>query len=613
METVKKAILRLWKLKWSVLTVIFMLGVPVLSYLMMESFKDSYKDLNSTLILFFNLAFVYLFEAFLFFLTLSPRAACTGTAALCLIIGAAEYAVLSFRSVPIQPWDLLSIGTALSVAGNYKFVFTKKVIWLLVGYFLLILSSLVLCRAKPMRKNRRSTRWIVRAVGVLLCIPLAFGYICAAQNEKFQDDARYYPYLFTPTVVYRRNGFFFSFASLLKYMDISVPYGYDVQELENAAEKYESGAAGEKDGKPNIIVIMNESFSDISVLGDFEYEGDYMPFVSSLTENTVKGQAYVSVKGGNTPNSEYEFLTGDTMAFLPSGSIPYQQYIKAETENFMSGLKDMGYTTYAIHPYNASGWKRDTVYPLLGIDESFFLSSFPKVKLVRNYVSDEAVYDRVIRIYNDSLGKEEQVAIFCVTMQNHGGYSSTQTYDNFGHTVKASGMRNSYLVSTYLSLVQVSDTAFEGLVDYFSGIDEPTVIVMFGDHEPNSSVTKPILDINGIDEETDDWNVRKNQYVVPFVIWANYDIEEQSDVVTSLNYLNILVSEAAGLPLSPYQNFRKELMEEYPVITANFCIDKGGVLHTRKEMDADDGLLFYRQLQYNHLFDTNKTIENFFD
>ena len=120
---------------------------------------------------------------------------------------------------------------------------------------------------------------------------------------------------------------------------------------------------------PNIIVIMDEAFSDLSVLGDLETNKDYMPFVHSLqngADNTITGYLNVSVCGGNTADTEFEFLTGNTMAFLPAGSIPYQQYIKDTTPSLASYLKGLGYETYAQHPYNASGWNRETVYPLLG-------------------------------------------------------------------------------------------------------------------------------------------------------------------------------------------------------------------------------------------------------
>lgn len=133
----------------------------------------------------------------------------------------------------------------------------------------------------------------------------------------------------------------------------------------NQASKAEEDDTQKEEDLPNIIVMMNESFSDLSVLGDFETNEDYMPFIHSLEQgekNTVTGMLNVSVCGGNTANTEFEFLTGNTMAFLPQGSIPYQQYINGDLKALPDYLKTLGYQTIATHPYNAGGWERDTVY-----------------------------------------------------------------------------------------------------------------------------------------------------------------------------------------------------------------------------------------------------------
>ncbi len=597
-----------------VFTLIAAVLFPVLAYLMQESFVNSFRDLGSTLTLWFNIAFLYIFELLMFSFTFSPRWACALTVLFSALVGTAQYMVLSFRSLPICPWDLLSIGTALSVVDNYKLEITKRIWFIFAAYLLLIVLALLASDKRISMKTHTARKIVARICVFALCIPLSLGYVKTSQDENFQREAGYYPYLFTPTVVYKRDGFYFSFASLLKYLDVSEPDGYNASELSDISEKYKEQENVNAEKKPNVIVIMNESFSDLSVLGDFETDGDSMPFIHSLSENTVKGQAYVSVKGGNTPNSEWEFLTGDSMAFLPAGSIPYQQYIRGETPTFMTELKNMGYKTYGIHPYNASGWKRNTVYPLLGIDNMIFNSEFARAERIRQYTSDKAVYEKVIRLYNESLSGDDPVGIFCVTMQNHGGYTNGYDFDNFTPDIHASDVRSPVSVSTYLSLVKKSDEAFEYLVDYFKTVKDPTVILMFGDHEPNSTVTKPLLDLIGIDENTDDWNVRKNQYVVPFVIWANYDIDEKDGVVTSLNYLNILLSETAGFELTGWQKYRKELSEKYPVITANFAIDEEGTLVAWDKTSPDDDALLaeYHRFQYNHMFDRKNLIEDFY-
>ena len=137
-------------------------------------------------------------------------------------------------------------------------------------------------------------------------------------------------------------------------------------------------------------------------------------------------------------------------------------------------------------------------------------------------MSDASCADKIIQLYEQ---KEEgrPLFVFNVTMQNHGGYD--QTYTNFSPGISVDGV-NSISVSQYFSLIKLSDQALEQLIDYFSGADEKTVIVFFGDHQPSDTVAAPILAMNGMQWNALDEEQQKLRYQVPYVIWANYDIDE---------------------------------------------------------------------------------------
>ena len=138
-------------------------------------------------------------------------------------------------------------------------------------------------------------------------------------------------------------------------------------------------------------------------------------------------------------------------------------------------------------------------------------------------MSDASCADKIIQLYEQ---KEEgrPLFVFNVTMQNHGGYD--QTYTNFSPGISVDGV-NSISVSQYFSLIKLSDQALEQLIDYFSGADEKTVIVFFGDHQPSDTVAAPILAMNGMQWNALDEEQQKLRYQVPYVIWANYDIDEE--------------------------------------------------------------------------------------
>jgi phosphoglycerol transferase MdoB-like AlkP superfamily enzyme len=442
-----------------------------------------------------------------------------------------------------------------------------------------------------------------------------------------------YRYLFTPTVYYERNGAAVSFISTLHYLNVEKPSGYSAEKAALSAEPYTDGVADEKaayltsdEELPNVIVIMNEAFSDLRALCDYETNLPVTPNIDALTENTIKGNLHVSVKGGNTANSEYEFLTGDTMAFLPAGSIPYQQHIKGETPNLASYFKSLGYETEAVHPYYASGWFRDHIYPWFSFDEDTFVEDFYPLysfDLLRGYVSDDTLFDYIIDQYEANDKKEDAPRFtFAVTMQNHGSYD--KEYDNFKPDVTVVGIEEYKRISAYLSLIRKTDEYFGDLIEYFRNYDEKTVIVMFGDHQPNDNVVSTLMGNAGVDNSAAALDAA-NRYITPYILWANYDIDEEtvSSIMNtediSINYLSTLLCTAAELPLTGYQKFQQEIQPQYPVITAKTILDGiSGTAYTMDELDAlqvDDAhpLSRYQAFAYNHIFDEKHRIDGFFD
>lgn len=517
------------------------------------------------------------------------------------IYGLANYFVLNFRSVPIQPWDLLSIGTAASVAGNYEYTLDRQALLVVLGFILLLILE-YFCRF-TLKKGTWKLRLPMAATLVVMLG--AFGLMFHS-DEIVEQKLRLYNKLFTPTTISYKNGTALAFVMELRYMSVDKPAGYDAdaatQELAALEEESmsEPAMAAASDGEelPNIIVIMDEAFSDPAILGDFTVNQDYMPFVHSLlegAENTVSGWLNVSVLGGNTANTEFEYLTGNTMAFLPQGSIPYQQYINESAPSLASHLASLGYQTVAMHPYNASGWDRDTVYPAMGFSEMYFLPDFENPHKVRNYVSDQSDFEKIIEIYENK--GDSPLFLFNVTMQNHSSY--TESFDNFDPQIEVEG--GSQTLNNYLSLLSLSDEALSELIAYFEGQEEDTVIVFFGDHQTTNSVIEPILKQNGKSSSTLTEEEQADRYKVPFFIWANFDIEEETGVETSANYLGAKTLEAAGVPMDGYFTYLSGLSETVPVISANHVTLTDGTF-----TNADDQaelLSDYKGYQYYRLFD----------
>ena len=565
--------------------------LPVGIFYLMEAYEHNALLEVRTEAQFFNI-FIFELLAWIIYLAIGHMcAAARVILGIAMAFGITNHYVMKFRSTPFVPWDIFSVRTATSVAENYDFTPDLR----MVIVTLIFIAAIVLSR---FLKKAPKIKLQVRLGTLLVSVLVTCLFVNTLQKEDFQTKHYLYPFLFTPAYMTEVNGMAVTFAMNLAYVVVDKPQGYSAEDAKKTLESYEKTEDTKQDTQdlPNIIVIMDEAFSDLAVLGDLQTNEDYMPFMHKMQQgqkNTITGYAQVSVCGGNTANSEFEFLTGDTMAFLPSGSIAYQQYIKQDTPSLASYLKSLGYATYAQHPYYANGWDRERVYPLLGFEHMDFIEDYTNVSYVRKYISDASDMQHIIDTYEKKeAGKP--AFIFNVTMQNHGGY--TDVYPNFENDIQA--QYNSDALNQYLSLIHKTDAALEDLVSYFSKVDEKTVIVFFGDHQPSDAVANQIEMASGVDPSDMNSEQQKKRYQVPYLVWANYDIGEASDQNTSLNYLSAQVLKAAGVPTSAYQNYFLELSNTYPVLSAAGSTENVGA--------NKDALLTYRKLQYYNLFERNK-------
>ena len=252
-----------------------------------------------------------------------------------------------------------------------------------------------------------------------------------------------------------------------------------------------------------------------------------------------------------------------------------------------------------MHPYYATGWNRDKIYPDLGFSHAYFIDAFTAPSYVRKYVDDASCMKKIIDIY-ESKQKGQPMFLFNVTMQNHSPY--TEAYPNLTQDISLDGV-NAFALSQYLSLIKKSDAALEELVNYFATAEEPTVIVFFGDHQPTDSVVQPVLALNGMSYDALSKDEEAKRYEVPYVIWANYDIKAGQNEDTSANFLAAKVLKTAGIPLADYENYLLDLSEKLPVISAERIVDADGNEQTLK---TSEELKEYQKLQYYRLFDAGK-------
>lgn len=552
-----------------------------------------------------NVGIMYALEIIVLLITHSPALATILTNIALTVLYSANYFMKIYRGTSLRMNDFTAIGTATRVVGDYDLTPNSHLAMAWAILVLVVVWSLQTMCFKRREKATGKAR-IIRIASYAVTISIALtGLFYGGHKLLYTDYLNEVGFAdkgirgFTYELIYSFDGFLVATCIEVNNSRIVPPEGYSrakVEEILTAADG-EAQAEEAKQDLPHVILIMNESLADLTILDGVELSQDNLPFLRSMKDNTIKGFTNASVFGGGTANSEFEVFTGCTMSFFPVNYYPYQQAITHPVNSMVSRMKENGYTTIAMHPERAGNWNRENVYKHYGFDQTYWRQDFEDAEVIHSGVSDIETYNKIIDLY-ENRGDGEKLFVFDLTMQNHGGY----TMDEAPYAVTATNI-DEQQVNEYLSLVKISDEAFEELVRYFEKQEEKVIICMYGDHQPWVSdflVAPELTDGNEASERI------MNKYKTPFVIWANYDIEEAEDYNISMNYLGGLLMRTAGIPMSPFFEYLEQLREQYPVITPNGFVDAEGVYGGWS--GENDEFPEYRMLQYNYLFD-NDTVE----
>ena len=570
-----------------------------------------------------------------------------------LVTGGGNHFIVQFRRQPIQVVDLLSSSTAFAVAGQYQYDITVAIALASLIVFFAICLILAFNKAGIMISNRTRGSFVICKGIAVMAVTMLLVWVA---NVDFDKAYSMEVDFLSPKTTYQKTGFAPAFISFSQKTKIEEPEGYSSQVASNIIgkyadaydDKYDSGEPSQK--KPTIIVIMNESFSDLSVLGPLECVDDHLAFYRSLKDdpNMVEyGWTYVSTRGGGTANSEYEYLTGNSMLFM-SGLVQYATSEFDTVPSIVSVLKAQGYNAIAMHPEAASNYRREDVYSQLGFDEMLFIDDFSDVdRTVWGRVSDAGNFDKLIEVYENQDGP---AFIFNVTMENHGGYEDISELEEEGvEIVDVDEQYSQYSdVVMYQSLMKNTDIALEPLMEYFRGVDEPVVICFFGDHQPSldAQFEESIVEA-GTEPSDTDISISEKYYATPYFIWSNIKtsegeterdeepiaiVDEDGYSSTSLNYLSALTLRYADVGLSDFDKFRLMLRESMPVVNIAGYMDATGAWHATavqgenqtEEGESDTSVSAQKQgeaiasmieeyevVSYNIMFDEDRDINRY--
>ena len=503
-----------------------------------------------------------------------------------------NYYVINLRGKPVMPADLKAAGTAAEVMGGYTF----KPSWqMILGIIVVLIYCVIIILtwkknrfnekqepAKQLRKRALTAATAIALFSISINTPAFKNLDKFAWDAVLQKD-------------FHEEGMVLTYLKGVLNSRVEVPEGYSKEAVEEYLKEYSTSHA-EGVQPTNIIMVMDEAFSDLRTVGLNE-QIDVMPFIDSLDENTTEGSLSVSVFGGGTCNTEFEALTGNSLAFLGLGAYPYTENVTEPMFSLASYFRDNGYITDAFHANLPQNWNRNIVYPNLGFDIFYSINDYPEFTdetMLHTHPADKADFDFMKQISGENRGKAR--FLFDVTMQNHSGY---ETWEDLEKADSVADYGSDYYPETqiYLSLVKVSDDEIRDLVETYKDSDEPTMIVYFGDHQPG-------LPNYAQGEVYTNVSSYLDYYKSKFFIWTNYDTETVHDMEISANYLPWLILERGNFDLPPYIQMLKEIHEKYPIISAMGVVDsKGNQYGTIEELYDDPLIKKYRYVQYANMSD----------
>lgn len=534
-----------------------------------------------------------------------------------------NYFKLQFRNMPFLPWDFLLAKVATTVVGKFKLTIPIEILIGICLFIFVVIILFVLNKNINRIKLSLFPRIIIMIFSVGIFIMYMSSYLLNVNVNLF--DAKNF---------YLERGFIGAFTECMQYLEpVEEPENYSKEtmlEIYNKILGEKSGVTSEGK-KPNIIVLMSESFWDITRINELKFGEEIFPTYRELQKTSLTGELLTDVYGGGTVNSEFEALTGFSVAYLPTEYMPYQRCMRPDFFSINSYLKSEGYESLAIHPFDKTNYNRNTAYEYLGFDKTLWEEDFGEnADRMRGYISDHELTQKIISEYEDHNSKSDAPWFnLSVSMQNHGAYWDILIDEGKSLNIDVSAFKESSQGSIRdLAIgLHYSDLALGELIDYFKNVDEPTVIVMFGDHMTNAGpIGETLLDQSSLLGESYNLSAAGKsvegktergileQRRVPFMAWSNCgNVQKNSGIISVTQLLPTVLSEYNSI-MPSYFYYLKNAQSILPACASGICVNKDGTCDFVSNMSEEQKKQYeeYWLIEYDYIFGKNY-LKNIFD
>ncbi len=538
------------------------LGIGMGSY---ELLRDYFRH---PLIFLLNFLPVCMLELLLYCLVNRAWISFLGTGAVFVTASVGNYFKLKFRDDPFMFSDITAIHTALGVSANYNITLTKRIAACLLCVVIGTLLLFFFVRGRASGRARAAIAAVIAlSVWPLWKLVYSDDYTYNVKTANFEHASRW-----EARDVFISKGFVYPFIYSISSAIDTPPDGYDEAEAESVLSAYSDSDIPE-DKKVNILAIQLEAFSDLTTAGLEGIEDVYADY-HALEAESYTGNLLTNVFAGGTIDTERCFLTGFT---------ELKDY-RSTTNSYVWYLREQGYTANGSHPCLRTFYNRYNVNGYLGFEDYLYTEEYYE-KYGYPTSPDDDLFPEMLSLFKSDIASGKDVFSFNVSYQGHGPYSSEELI--WGEELWSGDVSDYsyYIINNYLGSVKNTIENLCALKDELEAMDEPVVLLVYGDHKPwlgDGSLCYTELSIS-LDRSTTEGF--RNYYTTRYLIWANDAAKEicgssftgQGPDISPCYLMNELFS-LLGWEGTAYMKFMNGVQTELPVInTSGFYLIDGEV------------------------------------
>ncbi len=452
--------------------------------------------------------------------------------------------------------DMMLTGNIVSLTGFAYIKITPRLVITVLIVIAYLAAAFLLNPQLPKKKFRIPMRILPGIACLAACVILVMNPAISDPIYKlFGLDTKEANNTFILNEKYDNNGFiafFMQTGSEGFTSGLSEPEDYEENSV-NVIDSYLSDPENEESfesGKPNVIVIMSESYADFRVFEELEDTiGDTYESFDAAAEMGWQGTAIAPTYASYTVRTEFELMFGLPVKSLDDPSMPNRVLLNRAQPTVPAYYKTWGYNTAYIHPYLASFYGRNKIYANFGYDTMIFDTDFTvPVEYFGTYIDDNTILNQIEQLLTES---EEPMFIHTTTMQNHQPYDQG-TGDEFDN---------------YLEWVQHTSEGLEDFLVRMEEFEEPTVVLFIGDHFPSLRGDDGIYAQLGITSENCD-----TLYEQKYILWNNCGLDESTLPTENVSvfYLPYVIMKWIDAPRDGFTQTMMNEMSVTPIYSTNY-------------------------------------------